>query len=68
MSNQYPRPRKPIPLLLWALLGFVVVLGFMFTLRVLNPPSAGMAPPQGYVIVPDQTVPKAPTPDAKPVS
>ena len=66
MSNQDPRPRKPIPLLLWALLGFVVVLGFMFTLRVLKPPSAGVAQPQGYVIVPDQAAPAAPLPDVKP--
>lgn len=62
MSDQDPRPKRPIPLLLWALLGFVVVLGFMFTLRVLNPPSAGVALPQGYVIVPDQTAPAAPAP------
>lgn len=53
MSDLDPRPKKPIPLLLWALLGFVLVLGFMFTLRVLNPPGAGVAMPQGYVIVPD---------------
>ncbi len=52
MSDPDPRPRRPIPLLLWALLGFVVVLGFMFTLRVLNPPGAGVMP-QGYVIAPD---------------
>ncbi len=52
MSDRDPRPRRPIPLLLWALLGFVVVLGFMFTLRVLNPPGAGVMP-QGYVIAPD---------------
>ena len=44
----------------------VVVLGFMFTLRVLNPPSAGVAQPQGYVIVPDQAAPAAPLPDVKP--
>lgn len=52
MSDPDPRPKRPIPLLLWALLGFVVVLGFMFTLRVLNPPAAGVAMPQGYVIAP----------------
>ena len=64
MSNQDSRPGKPISLLFWALLGFVVVFGFMFTLRVLNPPSAGMALPRGYVIVPDQSVPASPPSDA----
>ena len=53
MSDLDPRPKKPIPLLLWALLGFVLVLGFMFTLRVLNPAAAGVAMPQGYVVAPN---------------
>jgi hypothetical protein len=60
MNDQDPRPRRPIPLLLWALLGFVVVLVFMFTMRALNPPSAGMGPPQPDVILP------APAPNAGP--
>ncbi len=55
MSDLDPRPKKPIPLLLWALLGFVLVLGFMYTLRALSPQAAGLAMPQGYVIVPDAT-------------
>ena len=66
MSNQDPRPRRPIPLLLWALLGVVVVLGFMITMRALNPPSAGMGPPQPDVILPESPAPPAPLPDASP--
>ena len=42
--NQDDRPRKPIPLILWALIGFVLVLGFLFILRAANPPGAGMTP------------------------
>lgn len=52
MSDPDPRPKRPIPLLLWALLGFVVVLGFMFTLKALKPQPDVVAP-QGYIIVPD---------------
>lgn len=49
-------------MLLWALLGFVVVLGFMFTMRALNPPSAGMGPPQPDVILPAPAPAAGPTP------
>jgi hypothetical protein len=47
-----PRPSKPIPLLIWAALGFVLVLGFMVILRVLNPPDIGRAPPTPDIVVP----------------
>ena len=46
------RPRKPIPLLLWALIGFVLVLGFLFILRAMNTPSAGFAPPTPDIAAP----------------
>lgn len=45
MDDRDRPPRKPIPLILWVLIGFVLVLGFMFAMRALNPPSAGMGPP-----------------------
>lgn len=47
--NQDDRPRKPIPLILWALIGFVLVLGFLFIMRAANSPGAEVAPPSpGY--------------------
>ena len=36
-----PPPRRPIPLLLWAVLGFFRVLAFLFALRELNPAGLG---------------------------
>ena len=58
-----PRPSKPIPLLIWAALGFVLVLGFMVLLRALNPPDIGRTPP-----TPDIVAPGAPkTPDVSDV-
>ena len=45
-------PRKPIPLLLWVLIGFFVVLGFLFLMRTLNPPGAGMGPPTPDLVAP----------------
>lgn len=49
--SQDDRPRRPIPLILWALIGFVLVLGFLFIVRAANPPAAGIAPPSpGYVV------------------
>ncbi|WP_293403140.1 hypothetical protein [Phenylobacterium sp.] len=52
-----PPRRKPIPLFLWAVIGFLLVLGFMFAMRALNPPSMGMSAPP-----PDITTPAAPRP------
>ncbi|CAN7435110.1 hypothetical protein LJR164_002803 [Phenylobacterium sp. LjRoot164] len=60
-------PRKPIPLFLWALIGFLVVLGFMFAMRALNPPGAGMGGTSPDIVLPDAPQP-APLPDARPVS
>ncbi|MDP3746966.1 MAG: hypothetical protein Q8Q88_07940 [Phenylobacterium sp.] len=65
MDDEGPRESKPIPLIIWVVLGFLVVLGFMVALRAVNPPGAGMGPPTPDVIVP--TAPKpAPLPDVKP--
>lgn len=65
VNDQDQRPRKPIPLLLWALIGFALVFGFMVLMRTLNPPSAGMGPASPIIAVP--THPKsAPLPDVKP--
>jgi len=36
-----PPPRRPIPLLLWAVLGFFLILAFLFALRELNPAGLG---------------------------
>lgn len=67
MNDQAPRPRKPIPLLLWTLIGFVLVFGFMVLMRALNPPSAGMGPASPIIAVPTNPKP-APLPDVKPAS
>lgn len=62
-----PKPQKPIPLLIWAALGFVLVLGFMVLLRALNPPGVGGGPAVPDVVVPD--APKTPSiPNVEPVS
>jgi hypothetical protein len=45
-------PRKPIPIIIWVGLGFVVMLLFLFALRTLNPPSPGMGPAMPDVVVP----------------
>ena len=65
MGDEGPRERQPIPLLLWMLIAVVVVIGFMFALRVVNPPEMGMTPPTPDVIVPTAPRP-APLPDVKP--
>ena len=52
MSDEGPRDRKPIPLLLWTVLGFVLVMIFMFLLRGANPPGVGVGPPTPAVIAP----------------
>lgn len=52
-----PPPRKPIPLIIWAGLGFLAVLAFGFLLRALNPPELGRTPP-----TPDIVAPAAPQP------
>ncbi|WP_255352723.1 MULTISPECIES: hypothetical protein [unclassified Phenylobacterium] len=43
MSDDEPPPprRKPIPLFLWTIIGFLVAIAFMFTMRALNPPGIG---------------------------
>lgn len=41
MDEDQPPPRRPIPLLIWAALGFFLVLGFLFVMRELNPPGLG---------------------------
>lgn len=51
-DDRYRPPRKPIPLVLWALIGFVVVLAFLFFMRAMNPPSAGMSPPTPDIVAP----------------
>lgn len=62
-----PRPQKPIPLLIWVALGFVLVLGFMLLLRALNPPGVGRGPARPDVVAP--AAPKTPSiPDVEPVS
>lgn len=62
-----PPRRKPIPLFFWAVIGFLLVLGFMFAMRALNPPSAGMSAPAPDLVLPDNPKP-APLPDARPVT
>lgn len=47
-----PEPQKPIPLLIWAALGFVLVLGFIVLLRALNPPGVGRTPPTPDIVAP----------------
>ena len=39
--NDDRKPRRPIPLLLWAVLGFALVLGFLFLLRRIAPDGLG---------------------------
>jgi len=51
------RPHKPIPLVLWAIIGFVLVLGFMFALRAVNQHSAGIEPPMTEVAIPNAPEP-----------
>jgi hypothetical protein len=41
MDEDQPPPRRPIPLTLWALLGFLLVLGFLFAMRELKAPGLG---------------------------
>ena len=65
MNAQDPGPRKPIPLLLWALIGFVLVFGFIVLMRALNPPAAGIGPASPIIAVPTNPTP-APLPDVKP--
>ena len=68
MSDDPPPPRrKPIPLFLWALIGFLLVLGFMFAMRALNPPSLGSGVRAPDIVLPDNPRP-APLPDVRPVS
>ncbi|MFN3513767.1 MAG: hypothetical protein ACK41C_12015 [Phenylobacterium sp.] len=51
MSDDLPgEPRKgpggrPIPVLLWAALGVLAVVAFVFVMRALNPPTPGRTPP-----------------------
>lgn len=67
-NDDLPPPRrKPIPLFLWAVIGFLLVLGFMFALRALNPPSMGASVPAPDIALPATPKP-APLPDARPVS
>ena len=47
-----PPRRKPIPLFLWAVIGFLLVLGFMFAMRALNPPPLGISAPAPLLEVP----------------
>lgn len=59
MSNDdLPPPRrKPIPLFLWAVIGFLLVLGFMFAMRALNPPTAGVSIQPPDIVLPDASQP-----------
>lgn len=41
MDEDQPPPRRPIPLVLWALLGFLLVLAFLFAMRELSPSGLG---------------------------
>ncbi|MBB3889411.1 hypothetical protein GGQ61_000108 [Phenylobacterium haematophilum] len=69
MSDDDPPPprRKPIPLFLWAVIGFLLVLGFMFAMRALNPTSLGTRVPAPDIALPAAAKP-APLPDARPIS
>ena len=64
MDDRERPPRKPIPLILWALIGFLLVIGFMFALRAMNAPAAGVGPSLSVPANP----PVAPLPDAKPAT
>lgn len=62
-----PRRKKPVPLILWVMLGFVVMLGFMLALKALNPQELGKTPPIPDVVVPINPKPVS-LPDVKPGS
>lgn len=47
-----PPPRRPIPLLIWAGLGFVAVIVFAMVLRAMNPAGVGVTPPMPDIVVP----------------
>jgi hypothetical protein len=67
MSDPSEPPPKPIPLIVWAALGFVAVLAFALILRALNPADIGRAPATPDIVVPN--APKtAPIPEIEPVS
>ena len=62
-----PPRRKPIPLFLWAVIGFLLVLGFMFAMRALSPHAEGVSAPAPDLVLPNSAKP-APSPDASPVT
>lgn len=62
-----PPRRKPIPLFLWAVIGFLLVLGFMFAMRALSPHAEGVSAPAPNLVLPDSAKP-ASSPDARPVT
>ena len=62
-----PPRRKPIPLFLWAVIGFLLVLGFMFAMRALSPHAEGVSAPASDLVLPDSAKP-AQSPDVRPVT
>ena len=62
-----PPRRKPSPLFLWAVIGFLLVLGFMFAMRALSPHAEGVSAPAPDLVLPNRAKP-APSPDASPVT
>ena len=62
-----PPRRKPIPLFLWAVIGFLLVLGCLFAARGLSPQAEGVSAPAPDLVLPDSAKP-ASSPDARPVT
>lgn len=52
MDDEGPQEARPIPLFIWVALGALVVLGFVFLLRVVNPAGQGESAPALDVVAP----------------
>ncbi len=47
-----PPPEKPIPTMIWVMLGIVVVLGFVVLLKLFSPSGVGKGPATPDVVAP----------------